>query len=727
MNNRSKETKYGLVYIASFLLVGIIVAVFVALIVTSVDKKAAENQMNKVASYVRKQCLIYEEISSEETAKTIVEISDKAFELREKIDYSAETETIKETLKTFVESKRLTGVLVTDKNGDIFVSFVNSASADEERSWQTQIESFNDVYRDMHKSYVERLSDGKCYYDYAMVARSDGNGAVLCYARYPIDEVDDIRVSIKTLLDGYVFDNNGVVVVTDGENVVASNVGSYAGLSASECPVVKKMRKISDSKIARVDDGGGTYYGIRVKGKNFFVYAYMTDGAVFARRSIILPYLALVYLIMAGIVVIVRYSILGKKRREQEKKDEAYRIENEKLAREAIRANDAKTDFLRRMSHDIRTPINGIRGLVKIGDYYYDDPDKQKECRDKIWTTSEYLLDLVNNILDMNKLTTTEPDWKDEIFDITSLLTEVATFTGTQAKEAGITYVIKEKDVKHDYVFGGKVQLKRVITNIIGNAIKYNKPNGSVTVSCIETDGDDKNATFKFVCVDTGIGMSEEFLRKMYEPFEREKQEASKTLEGVGLGLAIVKKIVDRAGWKLTVDSKVGEGTTFTLVATFKTVEPPEQKDTPPEKGEDNRLKGYDILVAEDNDLNYEIVEFMLKVAGANVIRATDGKEAIDIFEKSKVGEIDAVLMDVMMPEVDGLTATREIRKLDRKDADVVPIIAMTASAFADDVENARMAGMNAHIAKPIDATKLVNCIVRLIEKSGGGVIDFDY
>lgn len=720
MNNRSKETKYGLVYIASFLLVGIIIAVFVALIVTSVDKKAAENQMNKVASYVRKQCLIYEEISSEETAKTIVEISDKAFELREKIDYSAETETIKETLKTFVESKKLTGVLVTDKNGDIVVSFVNSATADEEKSWQTQIESFNDVYRDINKSYVERLSDGKCYYDYAMVARSDGNGAVLCYARYPIDEVDDIRVSIKTLLDGYVFDNNGVVVVTDGENVVASNVGSYAGISASECPVVKKIRTISDSKIARVDDGGGTYYGIRVKGKNFVVYAYLNDSAVFARRSIILPYLALVYLIMAGIVVIVRYSILGKKRREQEKKDEAYRIENEKLAREAIKANEAKTDFLRRMSHDIRTPINGIRGMVKIGDYYYDDFDKQKECRDKIWATSEYLLDLVNNILDMNKLTTTEPDWKDEIFDMTALLTEVATFTGIQAKEAGITQ-IKERTITHDHLFGGKVQLKRVITNIVVNAIKYNKPNGKVTVSCDEIGCDDKNATFKFICEDTGIGMSEEFLRKMYEPFERENRDAGKTLEGVGLGLAIVKKIVDRAGWKLTVDSKVGEGTVFTLVATFKIVEPPKKIETSPEPDEGDRLKGYNILVAEDNDLNYEIVEFMLKVAGADVIRATDGKEAIDIFEKSKVGEIDAVLMDVMMPEVDGLTATREIRKLDRKDADVVPIIAMTASAFADDVENARMAGMNAHIAKPIDATKLVNCIVRLIEKSGGG------
>ena len=402
------------------------------------------------------------------------------------------------------------------------------------------------------------------------------------------------------------------------------------------------------------------------------------------------------------------------------------RIENEKLAREAIKANEAKTDFLRRMSHDIRTPINGIRGMVKIGDYYYDDVDKQKECRDKIWATSEYLLDLVNNILDMNKLTTTEPDWKDEIFDMTALLTEVATFTGIQAKEAGITQ-IKERTITHDHLFGGKVQLKRVITNIVVNAIKYNKPNGKVTVSCDEIGCDDKNATFKFICEDTGIGMSEEFLRKMYEPFERENRDAGKTLEGVGLGLAIVKKIVDRAGWKLTVDSKVGEGTVFTLVATFKIVEPPKKIDTLPEPDESDRLKGYNILVVEDNDLNYEIVEFMLKVAGANVIRATDGKEAIDIFEKSKVGEIDAVLMDVMMPEVDGLTATREIRKLDRKDADVVPIIAMTASAFADDVENARMAGMNAHIAKPIDATKLVNCIVRLIEKSGGGVIDFDY
>ena len=456
-----------------------------------------------------------------------------------------------------------------------------------------------------------------------------------------------------------------------------------------------------------------------------FVYTFMPDSEVFARRSIILAYTFTFYMLFVITVIVARQRMLRKKRIEQEKKDEAYRIEKEKLAREAIRANEAKTDFLRRMSHDIRTPINGIRGMVRIGEYYYDDPEKQKECREKIWNTSGYLLDIVNDILDMNKLTTSESVWKDESFVLSDLLEETESFLAVQAKEAGIALSMKTAGIKHDYLFGGKVQFKRIVTNLIGNAIKYNKPHGKAEFTCAEKYDKDGVAYFECRCSDTGIGMDEEFIKKMYEPFEREKQTESSNLEGVGLGLAIVKKLVDKAGWTIDVESEKGKGTVFTLNVSFKIADEPKGADALPDV-EKNKLQGLNILVAEDNELNFEIVQFMLDVAGANVIAAKDGKQAVDIFNASEIGGIDAILMDVMMPVKDGLSATREIRASKRADAESIPIVAMTASAFADDVENARTAGMNAHISKPIDEEKLINCILRLVKKRGGGGIEND-
>lgn len=722
MKRRYNESKTGhFIFVSAIILLGLVLCVFSSLIMTLSDKNEAKKQMIVVSKYVKDQCIRYEELRIEAIARSVYDVSDRAFSVRNEIDYTSEN--INEEIASLAERNRLSGIFITesvDGSSAGVVKYYYVKGDETEDTWTSYFETYGSVTGNMIKSYGEQILRNGYYYDYVIVSRGDGKGAVLCYKRRSVKEVEDERFSISTLLEGFVFGSGGVVAVTDGNTVLASNNPDDVGMPAQDCAVVRMLRKQNSDDVMRVDDDG-IYYGVRTGVKDMFIYAYMPGSDVFVRRSIVLPYLLLLYLVAGGVVMMIRQIMLRGKRLAQERQEAAYLAEKEKLAQQAIKANEAKTDFLRRMSHDIRTPINGIRGMVQIGEYYYDDADKQKECRDKIWNMSEYLLDLVNNILDMNKLATTEPDWKDEIFDMTALLTEVDTFTGIQAKEAGITRITKEKTITHDHLFGGKVQLKRVITNIVVNAIKYNKPNGRVTVSCDEIACDDKNATYKFVCEDTGIGMSEEFLRKMYEPFERENRDAGKTLEGVGLGLAIVKKIVDRAGWKLTVDSKVGEGTVFTLVATFKIVEPPKKIETLPEPDESDRLKGYNILVAEDNELNYEIVEFMLKIAGANVIRATDGREATDIFEKSKVGEIDAVLMDVMMPEVDGLTAAREIRKLDRKDAGVVPIIAMTASAFADDVENARTAGMNAHIAKPIESEKLVNCIVRLIKKSGEG------
>lgn len=705
---------------AVFILIGIIIGVFSALITTASDKVDAERKMNAVSEYIDRQCIRYDELAAEDAADSLYDVTDKAFVIRNVLDYSSDS--LEEEIRKIATNNRLSGIFITEtgvgSSFDVIAGFSDGGETAE--TWKTYFESFVSVMNTPFKSYGERVTADGCYYDCAVVARNDCGGMVLCYKRRSIETVEDDRFSVATLLKGFVFGSHGKVVVTDGNVVIAANYDGAVGVAAKDCPIVRKLREeATDENITRAEDGD-VYYGVKTKSKNMYVYTFMPDSEVFARRSIILAYTFIFYMLIVITVIVARQRLLRKKRIEQERKDEAYRIEKEKLALEAIRANEAKTDFLRRMSHDIRTPINGIRGMVRIGEYYYDDPEKQKECREKIWNTSGYLLDIVNDILDMNKLTTSESVWKDESFVLSDLLEETESFLAVQAKEAGIALSMKTAGIKHDYLFGGKVQFKRIVTNLIGNAIKYNKPHGKAEFTCTEKYDKDGVAYFECRCSDTGIGMDEEFVKKMYEPFEREKQTESSNLEGVGLGLAIVKKLVDKAGWTIGVKSEKGKGTVFTLNVSFKIADEPKSADALPDV-EKNKLQGLNILVAEDNELNFEIVQFMLDVAGANVIAAKDGKQAVDIFNASEIGGIDAILMDVMMPVKDGLSATREIRASKRADAESIPIVAMTASAFADDVENARTAGMNAHISKPIDEEKLINCILRLVKKRGGG------
>ena len=718
--NDNSDFLGGFILVSSLILVGLIIGVFSALVITSTDKADAKRQMNAVEEYVKAQCIRYEELAAEDATLNLYNVSDKAFSLRNGINYSGDN--LSEELKSLAVANRLSGVVVTEKTenpADVKIASFYLGDGNV-AMWNEYLKSYGSIAGNMIKSYSDRITSDGYYYNYAIVSRGDGNGVILCYKRQSIEESEDERFSVATLLKGYVFGSDGAVVVTDGEIVLAANTEGLVGTRAADCPVVRRIRQSNEAfGLMRVEDRG-VFYGTRAKSKNLFVYVYMPEASVFSKRSVVLPYILLFYLVAILLVIVLRQAMLSKKRIEQRRKDEAYRVERERLAREAIRANEAKTDFLRRMSHDIRTPINGIRGMVKIGEYYYDDLEKQKECREKIWDASGYLLDLVNDVLDMNKLTTSGPVWRDEFFVMTELLDEIESFTAVQAKETGITLTITH-DITHDYLFGGKLQFKRVLTNLIGNAIKYNRPNGKVVLTCVEKSVADGKVRFECTCADTGIGIGEKFIKKMYEPFEREKQSEGKSLEGVGLGLAIVKKLVDSAGWDISVQSKKGEGTTFIVAAEFgiseqhvKTV------DWPPENN-DRKLNGLNILIAEDNELNLEIVEFMLKVAGANVMSATDGKQVTAMFEASEPGSIDVILMDVMMPVEDGLAATREIRSANRPDAQSVPIIAMTASAFAEDVENARTAGMNAHIAKPIDGDKLINCILRLVRKIRGG------
>lgn len=384
-------------------------------------------------------------------------------------------------------------------------------------------------------------------------------------------------------------------------------------------------------------------------------------------------------------------------------------------AEDARRANIAKTDFLRRMSHDIRTPINGIRGMVTVAEHYGDDLAKQKECRDKIKEASGFLLDLVNNILDMNKLESGSVVLEHKPFEMLQLLNETYNITSMNADIKGISVSFDYTKIQHTHLLGSPLHLKQALQNVVGNAVKYNHTGGSIRLSAEELSCADDKVTYRFICTDTGCGMSEEFIQHAFEPFAQEDSSARTSYMGTGLGLAIVKQLIEMMGGTVQVQSQLQVGTTFCIDMPFDLAADFAQEERTEQFIPDDVLRGVHVLLVEDNDLNLEIAKFMLENAGMRVTSAQNGQQAVDLFAASPEYDFGLILMDVMMPIMDGLTATRTIRRMARQDAASVPILAMTANAFAEDREQSQAAGMNEHLSKPLDEHKMMQIIKRYI------------
>ena len=386
-------------------------------------------------------------------------------------------------------------------------------------------------------------------------------------------------------------------------------------------------------------------------------------------------------------------------------------------ARRAQQANDAKTEFLHRISHDIRTPINGIQGMLRIAEYYGDDPVKRKQCRDKIWSASNYLLDLVNDVLDMSKLESGNLKLEMQPFNMNELLDQINPIMEAQTVERGIQYEVVRNPRTHLELVGSTLYIRQILLNIAGNALKYNRPGGFIKVACRELSSTEDTALYQFVCEDSGQGMSKEFQKRMFEPFTQENSDARTNYQGTGLGLAITKGLIDQMGGTIEVQSEKGVGSTFTVNLPLAINKAAVTAVRPSDSPAQDILRGTTILLVEDNALNAEVAEFLLERAGASVLKAWNGQEGVEQFLRSSPGEIDAILMDVMMPVLDGLSAARRLRALDRPDAKTIPIVAMTANAFVDDMEKTREAGMNAHLSKPLDSEKLLTVLAKLIQK----------
>ena len=390
---------------------------------------------------------------------------------------------------------------------------------------------------------------------------------------------------------------------------------------------------------------------------------------------------------------------------------------NKRLRKEkehAVSANETKGRFLSSISHDIRTPLNGIQGMLRIADAFPDNMKKQKECRDKIWIASNYLVSLVNNVLNMNRLENSTIELSEKPFNLIDLLMEITAMTNIQIDAQGLHSVVDWKPgyIKHRYLIGSEEGISRILLNLNSNAIKYNKKGGTVYCRCKELRCDGETAWFEFVTEDTGIGMEEEFLRHAFEPYTQEQHISLNSINGVGLGLTIVKETVALMGGTIQVESKINEGTRYTIVLPFKVDHHPKIDDDPKEH---LSLKGKKALLAEDNNLNMEIARFQLEQKEIEVFTASNGKEAVEMFEASQPGFYDIILMDIMMPVMDGLEATRHIRSMNRRDAMTIPIVAMSANAFQEDVEKSLAAGLNEHLTKPLDEKKLTETMKKYL------------
>ena len=685
------------------------------------EKKEAENRMVKTVNYVKVQCSTYTHYNEASESKSLLRAIESARQMSTNIDMETENggRLSQEFLKENLQTLWVDGILVLDAEGKTVCKYSMDEALTNEIIDYLQKDIIMDFTGYEERSYSERIDreDGSRI-DIAACARKDAPGMVAIYYYTSPEFVRNYTLTIQNLLNGYSTQKDGTIIVADKGTIVASNDESLLGQDTAGNQVVQAMKEHTDSQhIFHLKNEGTGGYGIMLKQRDYYIYAYLPDTEVFRNLPLSVTAVVFLYLLIFGIFCFWGYRADLAHRKQEKEKDEKYKAELLRTAKKAEAANEAKTEFLQRMSHDIRTPINGICGMINVADHYADNMEKQTECRAKIKKTSHLLLELINEVLDMSKLESDEVVLEDIPFNLNSIFEEILGVIEHMAAEQNIRIIWEEKEVTHWNLIGSPVHVKRILMNILSNAVKYNKENGYVYISCREIPSKQTAMpTLEFVCRDTGIGMTEAFQKRIFEPFAQEHAGSRTKFAGTGLGMPITKKLVEKMGGTISFESKEGTGTTFVIRIPFQIDADMKDRNETEEKTETS-IQGLHVLLTEDNELNMEIAEFVLQNEGAVVTKAWNGQKAVDIFRKNRPGEFDAILMDIMMPVMNGYEAAKMIRSLDREDAKVIPIIAMTANAFTEDKMRAKEAGMDEHIAKPVDGKLLVKVINELVKR----------
>lgn len=680
----------------------------------------AEQRFADVVDYVATQSLSYDAFNNAYATKNLIRVMEIAGEAARNMERDGSVDNA--TLEQYADQFNVTALIVTDGSGNLV-----SESSKDDVGYESLAANFKEapvleVAAHPLKSYTARitLADDSVA-DIGCVARRDGEGIVVAVRHQSAKAVASNTLKLQSLLDGYeTIDSGNIVIENDGKvvatNAVEPTVSGVFDLPATDAIIVNGIKeRCLAGKVRLVNANGEWYLGTFGKACNFYVYTYAPAQRYF---EVVAAVVASVLALYGGVIATV---VLARRRAERQRfadlllQERDYGDKLAKAAREASSANSAKTEFLRRMSHDLRTPINGIRGMVEVGNANADDLQKQTECRSKIWTASGLLLDLANEALDMSRLESGQVDLNLVPTDMVALNREVCDILERQAEERLVTIICDQRTLDHPYARVSVTHLKRLLLNIAGNAVKYNRQGGYVRLTCREVEPVDGVPVYEYTIADNGIGMSEEFQQHLYEPFSREEQQVEGASSGTGLGASIAKQLVELMGGTMSFTSALGQGTTFTICLPFekcKSSEIPQAVRV--DAGDSDVIQGLRVLLVEDNDLNAEIAQFTLDRAGAVVTHVKDGESAVETFAASAPHEYDVVLMDIMMPGIDGLEATRQIRALDREDAATTPIIAVSANAFADDRRLSREAGMNAHLSKPVSSQDLVEALAHI-------------
>ena len=656
------------------------------------DISNAAQRLSSTVNYVKEQCNNNQKMELASETKSLMRIMESAeyinWNLASDMEKSGFEEPDQTLLENYAKESYVTGILLLSPQGAVEQEY----HTDERNVWDLyeniDAEALLDVWNFQEKTYASRVNceDGS-YIDLAAVGRTDRSGILVAYYHTSEEYCRIFVNSMEQLLTGYSVKHDGTIVISNGEEIVASNDSRLVGVSMDDNEILRTIRRRAEgSKLVHVRDGGdtgGRSFGLMEQSRNYYIYAYMPERGVFNKTPQNMLFVALTYLLVLIIINMVRWQTEKKyqKQKLQIQQEYAQRLENKNLQLEEsvkreTKANSAKTDFLARMTHDIRTPLNGIIGLLKMEEIHPDDLELLHANREKMLVSADHLLSLINDMLQMSKLENDEIVLTQDAMDLNALLMDVVTIVEQRAADAGITleYDKASDKILYPYVYGSPLHVRQIFLNIYGNCIKYNRIGGKVI-----TDA-----------------------RSVYH--------------GTGLGMAIVKRLIDEMNGTIQVTSQEGKGSTFVVVLPFKIAE--KEKVVQPEAATgEASIRGLHLLLAEDNELNAEIAARLLNDEGATVQVVRDGQQAIDAFASRPQGTYDAILMDIMMPKIDGYTATRVIRSTNRQDAKTIPIIAMTAHVFDEDVKQCLEAGMNAHLPKPLQMEKVVSTIARLCKR----------
>ena len=721
MNSNHLQTIFGKKFWLVCIAVGISLFGVVFALSRRADIQNCEQRLTGVMEFIKAQSADYTKYNDTAVAKSLVREA-AAVHALEGLSLGCDEAALSEYAGTLW----LTGVSVLNAQGELVCEYTENGTGYAQLQSGIKMEPILSVIDYPQKTYVKRVElGGDNFVNVAVHSCADGTGVVLAYRYIPAEFSQKSVLSIQTLLDGYEISSTGTLLVAEDNRVAASNDPTLIGMNIFESERLMSIRRSGHAdKLIRVyaPKGIEQCYGIYSHGRDYYLYAYVPARQVYTLTVMNLVITLVMYILILALVQVFRWNSAKDFFMQQEHSEQEYRksLEQKNVAlqlavQRETKANLAKREFLFNMSHDIRTPMNAIIGFTALAQTHIDDRGQVEDYLKKISVSSQHLLSLINDVLDMSRIESGKVTLEAKPVHLPELVHELRDIVQAVVSEKDLSLTLDTVGVENEDVIADPLRLEQILINVLANAVKFTPDGGQIGLWIVQKDTAPAGyADFEFHIKDNGIGMSEEFQKHIFEQFARERTSTVSKIQGTGLGMAITKSLVDMMGGRITVKSEQGKGSEFTISLRFPIGEAKTEQTPPAAKA--SAFTGKKLLVVEDNELNLEIASTLLKEAGFEVDTAENGKIAVEKVEAASADRYDLILMDIQMPEMDGYEATRRIRALPDTKKAALPIVAMTANAFEDDRKNALRAGMNGHIAKPLDIQKLFQVLSELLK-----------